>query len=89
VTAADRLEGALPAGVDHDVKEYPNGGHSFLDNHDLADVPTLFVAVGKITGGKITTSRRPKTRADASFRSSTRIRSRKPNRPAPRILLSH
>ena len=40
------------AGVDHDVKEYPDAGHSFLNNHDRADVPTLFVVMGKITGAK-------------------------------------
>jgi carboxymethylenebutenolidase len=32
--AADRLERALDAlGVDHDVKEYPDAGHSFLNDH--------------------------------------------------------
>jgi carboxymethylenebutenolidase len=31
VGAADRLEAALSdAGVDHDVKEYPDAGHGFL-----------------------------------------------------------
>jgi carboxymethylenebutenolidase len=51
--AADRLERALSAtGVDHDVKEYSDAGHSFLNNHDRADVPTLFVVMGKITGAK-------------------------------------
>ena len=31
---ADQLERALTAaGVDHDVKEYPDAGHSFLNNH--------------------------------------------------------
>ena len=35
--AADRLERALTAnGVEHDVKEYPDAGHSFLnDHHDV------------------------------------------------------
>jgi carboxymethylenebutenolidase len=32
--AAQRLERALTAnGIDHDVKEYPDAGHSFLNNH--------------------------------------------------------
>ena len=32
--AADRLEAALTeAGVEHDVKEYPGAGHSFLNQH--------------------------------------------------------
>ena len=49
--AADRLERALSAaGVDHDVKEYPDAGHSFLNNHDRADVSTLFVVMAKLTG---------------------------------------
>ena len=51
--AADRLERALSAaGVDHDVKEYPDAGHSFLNNHDRQDVPTLFVVMGRITGAR-------------------------------------
>lgn len=48
--AAARLERALSAaGVDHDVKEYPDAGHSFLNNHDRADVSTLFVVMAKLT----------------------------------------
>jgi carboxymethylenebutenolidase len=35
------------AAVDHDVKEYPDAGHSFLNNHDSA----LFAVMGKIIGG--------------------------------------
>jgi len=50
--AAGRLERALVTnGVDHDVKEYPGAGHSFLNDHDPADAPTLFVLLGKIAGG--------------------------------------
>ena len=46
--AADRLERALAAnGVDHDVKEYPEAGHSFLNDHDGA----LFAVAGKLMGG--------------------------------------
>jgi len=49
---ADRLERALATNaVDHDVKEYPEAGHSFLNDHDPADAPTLFVLLGKIAGG--------------------------------------
>ncbi len=48
--AADRLERALSAaGVEHDVKEYPDAGHSFLNNHDPADVATLWVVMAKLT----------------------------------------
>jgi carboxymethylenebutenolidase len=50
---ADRLERALStAGVDHDGKEYPDAGHAFLSHHDRADVPLLFVVMGKISGAK-------------------------------------
>ena len=52
--AARRREpaGASPlgGGVDHDVKEYPDAGHAFLNNHDRADVPTLLVVMAKLTG---------------------------------------
>src|SRR3546814_14309100 len=38
--AADRLEASLQElGVDHDVKEYPAAGHSFLNDHDRSDLP--------------------------------------------------
>jgi carboxymethylenebutenolidase len=46
--AAAKLERALTAnGVDHDVKEYPEAGHSFLNDHDSA----LFAVAGKLMGG--------------------------------------
>ena len=49
---AARLERTLTtAGVDHDVKEYPDAGHAFLNDHDPADVPILFVVMGKFGGG--------------------------------------
>jgi carboxymethylenebutenolidase len=49
--AASRLERALSAaGVDHDVKEYPDAGHSFLNNHNRADVSAVFVVMAKLTG---------------------------------------
>ncbi|MGO9274805.1 MAG: dienelactone hydrolase family protein [Terriglobia bacterium] len=49
--AAGRLEQALTAaGVDHDVKEYPDAGHAFLNNHNPAEVPKLLVVLGKLTG---------------------------------------
>jgi carboxymethylenebutenolidase len=49
--AAQRLERALTvAGVEHDVREYSDAGHSFLNDHNRAEVPFLFVLMGKITG---------------------------------------
>jgi carboxymethylenebutenolidase len=49
--AAAKLEAALDgAGVAHDVKEYPDAGHSFLNNHEgLNDPMPLYVVVfGKL-----------------------------------------
>ena len=52
--AARRLERALSAaGVDHDVKEYPEAGHAFMNDHEGAgdDVPALFVLSAKLIVG--------------------------------------
>lgn len=50
--AADRLERALvAAGVAHDIKEYPEAGHSFLNDHDPADAPAIFSLLAKLIGG--------------------------------------
>lgn len=44
---AARLERALTAaGVDHDVKEYPEAGHSFLNRHNLGPFSVLERVVG-------------------------------------------
>jgi carboxymethylenebutenolidase len=48
---ADRLERILTeVGVDHDVKEYPDAGHGFLNDHDRREVPFLLVVLAKLTG---------------------------------------
>lgn len=50
--AADRLEQILTsAGVPHDVKEYAEAGHSFMNNHDIRDVPFLFRVMSVTAGG--------------------------------------
>jgi carboxymethylenebutenolidase len=52
--AAARLEGALAAvGAEHDVKEYPDAGHGFLNDHDgVGDpMPFLFTVLGKLSPG--------------------------------------
>jgi carboxymethylenebutenolidase len=50
--AADRLERALAAArVSHDVKEYPEAGHSFLNQHDPTDVPSIFSVMTRVIGG--------------------------------------
>jgi len=49
--AAERLERALTkVGIDHDVKEYPDVGHAFLNSHGGEDIPFLFVLMSKIGG---------------------------------------
>jgi len=46
--AAARLEKALTAeGIDHDVKEYPDAGHSFFNNHGTLS----FKILGGLIGG--------------------------------------
>jgi carboxymethylenebutenolidase len=46
--AAEKLERALAAnGVVHDIKEYPDVGHSFMNKHDNV----LFTVTGKLIGG--------------------------------------
>lgn len=49
--AAQKLERALEkAGVAHDVKEYADAGHSFLNDHDRADTTVLFRVMAKLSG---------------------------------------
>jgi carboxymethylenebutenolidase len=38
--------------VDHDVKEYPDAGHEFLNDHEAAGdrSPLIFVVMGKFAG---------------------------------------
>jgi carboxymethylenebutenolidase len=31
---------------------YPEDGHSFLNDHDSADIPVLFAALGRFTGAQ-------------------------------------
>ncbi|HEY1955945.1 MAG TPA: dienelactone hydrolase family protein [Polyangiaceae bacterium] len=49
--AAAKLERALTqAGVAHDVKEYADAGHGFLNAHDKGDTSVLFRVMAKLTG---------------------------------------
>lgn len=44
---AARLRSALEAaGVEHDVKEYPDAGHGFMNDHAPGEVPILFRFLG-------------------------------------------
>lgn len=50
--AAGRLDRALTnVGVPHDVKEYPDANHSFLNDHDGAgdDIPAVFALTTRLT----------------------------------------
>jgi len=52
--AAARLERALTAaGIQHDVKEYPQAGHEFLNDHDGAGdkAPPLFAVMARLFPG--------------------------------------
>jgi carboxymethylenebutenolidase len=47
--AAERLDRSLTAvGVPHDVKEYPDASHSFMNDHDPADLPVLFKVTARL-----------------------------------------
>jgi carboxymethylenebutenolidase len=49
--AGERLSRILTAvGVDHDVKTYAGAGHSFMNDHDPADLPALFAVQFRLTG---------------------------------------
>ena len=49
--AGERLERILTAvGVDHDIKTYPDAGHSFMDEHDRGELPALFALQFRMTG---------------------------------------
>jgi carboxymethylenebutenolidase len=52
--APARLERALRAnGVDNDVKVYADAGHSFLNDHDPAEISTLFKVMMKLSGTRL------------------------------------
>jgi carboxymethylenebutenolidase len=45
----DRLESMLSAaGVEHDIKVYPDAGHGFLNDHDPAELPFWVKAIAKL-----------------------------------------
>jgi carboxymethylenebutenolidase len=49
--AAQKLDRALEAlGIDHDVKEYPDAGHSFLNDHRGVSARIVFTALGPLLG---------------------------------------
>jgi carboxymethylenebutenolidase len=45
----DRLESMLTAaGVEHDIKVYPDAGHGFLNHHEPAELPVWVKAIAKL-----------------------------------------
>ncbi len=51
--APRRLDEALRANrIDHDVKVYADAGHSFLNDHDPAEVSTIFRVLAKLSGSE-------------------------------------
>ena len=50
--AAARLDGILTSlEIEHDVKEYPEAGHSFMNDHRDEKTPWLFGLMGRFAGG--------------------------------------
>lgn len=50
--AAGKLDEILTTlAIDHDVKEYPDAGHSFMNDHRDEKTPWLFTVMGRFTGG--------------------------------------
>lgn len=49
--AGERLERILTAvGVEHDLKTYADVGHSFMNDHEPADLPALLAVLTRLTG---------------------------------------
>jgi carboxymethylenebutenolidase len=50
--AAARLDQVLTSlDIDHDVKEYPDAGHAFLNDHRDERVPPMFALMARFIGG--------------------------------------
>jgi carboxymethylenebutenolidase len=50
--AAAKLEGILATlAIDHDVKEYPDAGHGFMNDHRDEKIPPLFALMARFIGG--------------------------------------
>ena len=50
--AAQRLDAALSVlGVAHDVREYPDAGHGFMNDHRDEPIPRLFSLMARFVGG--------------------------------------
>jgi Dienelactone hydrolase family len=50
--AAENLNGILDRlEIDHDVKEYPNAGHGFINDHRDEKIPAVFALMSRFVGG--------------------------------------
>ncbi len=49
-TAARLEELCTRHDIPHDIKEYPGAGHGFMNDHDLDEVPGMFVLLGRLSG---------------------------------------
>jgi len=66
--AAQRLENTLTkVGVAHDVKEYPDAKHSFLNDHNPKDMAKLTSVMMKLSGGYHDPSAQDARRRISSF----------------------
>lgn len=67
----DRLEPVLTAaGIDHDIKRYPDAGHGFLNDHDPAELPVWIKVIAKLAAASYhePSSRDARRRIIAFFR---------------------
>ena len=49
----DRIEPILTAaGVEHDIKRYPEAGHGFLNDHDPAELPLWIKGIAKLAAAE-------------------------------------
>ena len=68
----DRLEPILTAaGIEHDIKVYPDAGHGFLNDHDPAELPFWIKVLAKVTAASYheASARDARRRILAFFRS--------------------
>jgi carboxymethylenebutenolidase len=78
----ERLESMLTAaGVEHDIKAYPDAGHGFLNDHDPAELP-LWVKASPSSPRPTITSHPPVMRGGGSATSSIRTSSPDAAEPA-------
>ena len=81
----DRLESMLTAaGVEHDIKVYPDAGHGFLNDHEPAELPLWVKAIAKLAAASYDeeSARDARRRIIAFFRAHL-VDDRRVEEPAP------